>query len=158
MESTDQVVQTSPLLQSLRILAVDDEKDSLLMLQVMLESEGATVTTATSVHAALEAFSFCPADLIISDIAMPDGNGLTFIQKIRLFSEARGGTIPAIAFSALDPDLCAPKCLKAGFQAYVAKPIDPETLFQAILDVVNLPMTQQKSPFTLTVNCQSHLA
>jgi CheY-like chemotaxis protein len=159
MKSTGQATRNPLLLEGLRILAVDDEEDALLLLTVILESQGAIVTPARSVQVALEALSCCPADLIISDVAMPDEDGLALIQKIRSLEKAQGGAVPAIAYSALDPELCASECLKVGFQSYVAKPVDPEILTAVILDTVSLQSKQrQKQLFKLTVNRQSRLA
>lgn len=138
MNGTSGVIEPSLPLEGLSILAVDDEQDSLLLLKVILEIEGAEVTTVTSTQAALEALSSEQQDLLISDIAMPDEDGLVLIRTVRALDRAKGGAIPAIALSALAPELCQPECLAAGFQDYVTKPVDPQALIAAILNIHTL--------------------
>ncbi|MBD1821121.1 response regulator [Cyanobacteria bacterium FACHB-DQ100] len=136
---------TSLPLEGLCILAVDDDPDSLLLLTVILESQGAKVIPVASAHTALEAVRLERPDLLISDIGMPEEDGLVLIRNIRALNKAQGGAIPAIALSALEPELCQPQCLAAGFQHYVAKPVDPEDLIAIILDIQTLPSKRLQS-------------
>jgi CheY-like chemotaxis protein len=145
MNGTNVGIEPSLPLEGLSILAVDDEQDSLLLLQVILETEGAKVTTVMSTQAALKTLSSEHPDLLISDIAMPDEDGLALIRTVRALDQAEGGAIPAIALSALARELCGSECLAAGFQDYVAKPVEPQALIAAILNIRTLPFKSQQS-------------
>ena len=70
-------------LTGIRVLAVDDEADSLSLLAFILEQEGAKVTTATSATEAIKILSESTFDLLISDIGMPDVNGYELMRQIR---------------------------------------------------------------------------
>lgn len=145
MDGTSDGIESSLPLEGLSILTVDDEQDSLLLLAVILETEGANVTTVMSTQAALQVLSSEQPDLLISDIAMPDEDGLALIRTVRALGQAQGGVVPAIALSALAPELYESECLAAGFQGYVAKPFDPQVLIAAILNVLTVPFEPQRS-------------
>ena len=66
-----------------KILVIDDEIDSLSILTLVLEQEGAEVTSATSAALALKIFNESTFDLMISDIGMPEVDGYTLMTKIR---------------------------------------------------------------------------
>jgi CheY-like chemotaxis protein len=68
-----------------------------------------------------------PVDLIISDIAMPGMDGYTFIRKMRE-KEQKGRRLPAIALTAFTRPEDRQRALLAGFDSYVAKPVDANEL------------------------------
>jgi DNA-binding NtrC family response regulator len=85
-----------------RILVVDDEVHILLMLKKMLERAGYEVDIATNGREGLELFSRKPSDLVVTDIIMPEKEGLETIREIRKISRgvqiiamSGGGKIPA---------------------------------------------------------------
>ncbi|MBW4417691.1 MAG: PAS domain-containing protein [Myxacorys californica WJT36-NPBG1] len=123
-----------------RVLVVDDDSDSRELVQFALMQEGATVIAVTSGAAAIRTFhSEEPAtgsqpvpDILLSDIGMPDMDGYTLIRQIRSLPPNHGGTIPAIALTAYAGELDQQRAIAAGFQRHIAKPIDPDTLIEAI--------------------------
>ncbi len=123
-------------LAGMRILAVDDELDARELLTVLLTQYGAevlTVTSATEVLAALESFQ---PDALVSDIGMPEIDGYSLIQQIRLLSPERGGKIPAIALTAYAREEDQKRAITSGFQRQVTKPLEPEQLVQALISLV----------------------
>jgi CheY-like chemotaxis protein len=62
--------------------------------------------------------------VILSDIAMPGEDGYSFIRKVRNLSEEDGGRIPAAALTAYVGSKEYNKSLEAGYQAYIAKPVE----------------------------------
>jgi PAS domain S-box-containing protein len=127
-----------PLLEcnGLRILVVDDESDIVNYLKFTLESQGAIVAAETTASKGFEqVLSFKP-NLIISDIGMPEEDGYAFLQRIRGLTEADGGQTPAIALTAFAQPDTREKVLAAGFQLYLKKPIDPEYLVDAIVNLL----------------------
>lgn len=69
-----------------------------------------------------------PPELIISDVAMPGEDGLTFIQGLR---ESGDGT-PALALTAYEREEEERAVIGAGFDGFLRKPVDPDTLLQAV--------------------------
>ncbi|MDX2230744.1 MAG: PAS domain S-box protein [Leptolyngbyaceae cyanobacterium bins.349] len=119
-------------LSHLRILVVDDEPDMRDLIQTILETQGATVTIATSAIEALQLFDQQLPDILISDVGMPEMDGFQLIQQIRQRSPDQGGKVLAIALTAYAREPDQQRALAAGFQTHLAKPIDPEALVSAI--------------------------
>jgi PAS domain S-box-containing protein len=115
-----------------RILVVDDEPDTLDLLAAVLTQNGAEVKTQTKVRNALELIKEWKPDLIISDIAMPEEDGYSFIKKLRALPTNEGGTIPAVALTAYVGIKERTQVLLSGFQMYVPKPVEPEELLSAL--------------------------
>lgn len=109
--------------EGIRILLVDDAADSLEMLDRLLAGEGARVTAVDSAAAAIRQLASARYDLLVSDLNMPLMTGYELIRAIR-----RGATphpeVPAIAVSALARPEDRQRARDAGFQAFVAKPLD----------------------------------
>jgi PAS domain S-box-containing protein len=128
--------QNQPDLKGVRILVVDDDPDNLEFLTMTLQCYQASVIAASSAAEALLIFEEFVPDILLSDIAMPDMDGLTFLRSIRSRSPDRGGTIPAIALSAYARDIDRERAITAGFQVHVPKPINISFLAATILDFV----------------------
>jgi CheY-like chemotaxis protein/two-component sensor histidine kinase len=121
-------------LAGIRILAIDDEPDSLELLRFILENAGAEVQTAINGTVALDLISQFDFDLLISDIAMPDINGHELIQQIQILYPER--QIRAIALTAYASSSDLDYSLRVGFEQYFSKPIEPAVLIAAIVSVV----------------------
>ncbi len=119
-------------LEALRILLVDDEPDTLTMLSELLKFHGAVVTTASSAAKALGILADGHQDLLISDIAMPGEDGLSLIRKVRARDPHQGGEVCAMALTACAKPEDRDMALKAGFQVYMAKPVEPDELLGVI--------------------------
>src|SRR5690606_24676723 len=117
-------------LEKLAILLVEDNNDSREVAQLFLEQSGAVVMTARSAAEAMEHLNNGKKlpDIIISDIAMPDEDGYTFIQRVRNMANGAGKDLPALVLSAFATKESRSKALAAGFQRYSTKPFDPDTL------------------------------
>jgi CheY-like chemotaxis protein len=121
-----------PRLDGLHVLAVDDEDDALTLLTEILETAGATVTTARSAHEAMAALSSKQPHLLLSDVGMPGVDGFEFIARVRQLPAAESGGIPAIALTAYARPEDRVKALGAGFQMHLAKPVDPDELLAVV--------------------------
>ncbi|MCT7966478.1 response regulator [Laspinema sp. D1] len=126
--------QSSPQgeLAGVRVLVVDDDDDSLEFMQFVLEQSGCQVRAIASTIEALAVFSDWQPDLVISDIAMPEEDGYSFIRKIRAMERNAGGQIPAVALTAYAREEDRNAAFLAGFQEHLSKPIDPKALMAAI--------------------------
>src|SRR5689334_21928305 len=83
-------------LDGLRVLVVDNEEDTLVLVSEVLQMHGADVSAALSVKDALTLFELALPHVIVSDIGMPIEDGYAFIRRIRALPPAGGGGIPAI--------------------------------------------------------------
>lgn len=124
-----------PSLAGLRVLLVEDDADSRAIVQRVLEAAGASVRAEESAAAALAALDRDPADVIVSDIGMPEQNGYQFMQAVRKRPPARGGRIPAVALTAFARTEDRTQALLAGYQAHVAKPAEPAELITTIASI-----------------------
>ncbi len=120
----------SQLLAGIRVLVVDDEEDARSTLTAILQQYGAQPTSAASAREAFDAVTRDRPDLLLSDIAMPDEDGYVLMRRIRATVDAR--RLPAAALTAYVADESQARALEAGFQAHLAKPIEPSSLATAL--------------------------
>jgi PAS domain S-box-containing protein len=125
-------------LQGMRILVVEDEKDTLEFLGRFLVSRGAEVVRATSAAEALALLPTAHVNVLISDIGLPDVDGYELLREIRRMDASASGGIPAIALTAYARAEDRLLAFRAGYQAHVAKPVDPSELIATILDLAKL--------------------
>ena len=122
---------TAPLrgLQDVELLVVDDDDDARWLLARYLERAGARVRTAGSVREAEEALARRRPHALVSDIGMPFEDGRTLVARLR-HHEAETGLprLPAIAVTAFVGVRERDASLAAGFDAQLAKPLDPARL------------------------------
>jgi signal transduction histidine kinase/CheY-like chemotaxis protein len=123
-------------LKGVRLLVVDDEADARDLLQTLLGMYGMDVETAATAADALACLDRFQPDAIISDIGMPDEDGYLLIRKIRTLAEDSKKNIPAIALTAFARKEDRMQALVAGFNAHLAKPVEPTTLIAMIADLV----------------------
>ncbi|BDI20908.1 hypothetical protein ANSO36C_67100 (plasmid) [Nostoc cf. commune SO-36] len=123
-------------LQNLCILVVDDDADARMLMQTVLQSAGADVLVAASVKEALALLEQRLPTLLISDISMPDEDGFTLIRQVRSRTMEEGGQIPAIALTAFAGAKNEQRILKAGFQLFIAKPIEPMELVDKVVETL----------------------
>jgi signal transduction histidine kinase/ActR/RegA family two-component response regulator len=115
-----------------RVLLVDDDDDARDFLATALVGAGADVRAVPSACTALEALRAWRADVIVSDIAMPEVDGYAFIRRVRAMSNQDGGRTPAVALTALARPKDRLRALSAGFQTHMPKPVDPNELVLAV--------------------------
>jgi PAS domain S-box-containing protein len=121
-----------PQLQGVRILAVDDDGDALALLREILETTGATVTTADSGEHALESIEHMTPDMLVADLAMPQMNGFELIDRLRQSEVPEIREMPAAALTAYARSEDRARALRSGFQIHLTKPIDPGELMAAV--------------------------
>lgn len=125
---------TAPLpdLSGLTILVVDDNDDALYVLETLLTACGATVLAARNAFAALGYLETSRFSIILSDLSMPQIDGIELIERIRKSPQHRD--TPAIAISAFPESFR--HAVPAGFNLFMRKPIDIDTLCGAIFELV----------------------
>ena len=116
-----------------RLLVVDDEPNLLRAVSACLSAEGFDVITARTVEDALARIDEAMPDLLISDIRMPGKDGFSLVRQLR--SSARTRLIPVVLLTARDQTVDRIAGFRAGVDAYVTKPFEPEELL-AIIDSI----------------------
>lgn len=110
------------------ILVVDDNPANLLMVQVMLERLGAKIVTATNGKEAINEYPRSKIDLILMDCQMPVTDGYTATKILR----QNDVHVPIIAMTATNTLEEQGKCLNAGMNSFIGKPIETETLIKEL--------------------------
>ncbi|HZI48355.1 MAG TPA: PAS domain S-box protein, partial [Pyrinomonadaceae bacterium] len=123
-------------LNGLRILLVEDEPDARELLAILLQGSGATVEAVDSATSALQRLPLFIPDVLVSDIGLPRESGYDLIRQIRAMS-TDVNKIPAIALTAFATENDRKMSLSAGFQAHLAKPVEPSDLLNTIKVVIN---------------------
>ncbi|HTL03682.1 MAG TPA: CHASE3 domain-containing protein [Vicinamibacterales bacterium] len=118
-------LETAPRLDGLRILAVDDQKDTLEVIEAVLVRCGAEVRTCGDANAAVEEVRAWRPDLLVADIGLPDEDGYALIQRVRNLPADEGGQTPAVALTAYARVEDRMRTLSAGYHMHVAKPVEP---------------------------------
>jgi len=120
-------------LAGLRLLLVEDHRDTAELMRTVLERHGATVRMAGSLAGALTALAGGEVDVLVSDIAMPDGTGYELLRYLREDEGARGRVpVPAVAVTAFAAAEDRVHAIASGFQQFAVKPIEPIELVEAV--------------------------
>jgi len=119
-------------LSGVRALVVDDDSDTRELLAEVLRSRGVVVTAASSVEEGLAALDREVPDILLSDIAMPDRDGLDLIRRVRERPADRGGHVPAVAITAYARPEDTERSLASGYQMHVTKPVDMDELIATV--------------------------
>jgi CheY-like chemotaxis protein len=118
-----------------RILLVEDNRVNQLVAKHLLEKRGHSVAVANNGREALEILD-APAcvgfDCVLMDVQMPEMDGLECTAIIREREQVTRGHLPIIAVTAHAMEGDAARCLAAGMDAYLSKPIQPDELFDVI--------------------------
>jgi two-component system, chemotaxis family, CheB/CheR fusion protein len=124
-------------LANVRILAVEDQDDSRDLLQYVLEREGAVVQTARTVPEARAALRERSFDLLIADLGLPEEDGFSLIRTIRESFSSPARDIRAVALTAYAGGHYRAKALSAGYDAYLAKPIEITKLTEVLVELMS---------------------
>ena len=123
-------------LEGIRILAVDDDPDTLDFLCFVLEREGALVTCVDRSDEALARLKGATEEnrphVLISDLAMPKKDGVWLLKAVRALPPEQGGDVPALALTAFTSQATSDQLAEVGFQMRLIKPMDPAALVDAV--------------------------
>ncbi len=120
-------------LRHIRVLLVEDDDDSLMLIRMVLEEAGARVVGVASARAAMSARG--PFDVIVSDIGMPEVDGYTLMRSLR--SQPGTAGTPAIALTAYARLEDAERAIAAGYQQHLAKPVESSQLIKTVQQVLH---------------------
>jgi PAS domain S-box-containing protein len=114
--------------EALRVLVVEDHEDTCQVMRAMLDRAGYRVAVASSVAGAIDAASAGEGfDLLICDIALPDGTGIDVLRALRGAGRTRG-----LAVSGFGSNADVQRSIDAGFDAHLTKPVTYQKLHDAI--------------------------
>jgi PAS domain S-box-containing protein len=114
------------------VLVVEDERDARELLRTLLTGAGAAVRVTASAAQAIDEIDARRPDVLVSDIGLVGEDGYTLIRKVRS-RESENGRLPAVAITAYARRDDRERAIEAGFDRYLAKPIQP----QVVIDVVS---------------------
>ena len=114
-----------------RILVVEDNELNQEVALGLLEGEGFVVDIANNGQEAIDMIAQHAYDIVLMDMQMPVMDGLTATREIRKMDRFKDLAVLAMTANAMDQD--KEKCAEAGMNDHVAKPIDPDELFNALL-------------------------
>jgi CheY-like chemotaxis protein len=124
----------------LRILLTDDNVVNQRLAARLLEKQGHTVHVASNGREALEALEREEFDVALLDVQMPEVDGFEATARIRAREQSSGGHLPIVAMTAHAMTGDRERCLAAGMDGYLPKPIDPVRLALEIRRVTALPV------------------
>jgi len=122
----------------LRVLVVEDNAVNQILAKRLVEKQGHSAAAVASGREALEALERGTFDLVLMDVQMPDVDGLEAAAAIRQRERHTGAHLPIIAMTAGAMQGDKERCLEAGMDAYVSKPVNVSELFTAIERVMTL--------------------
>ncbi len=117
---------------ALRVLVVDDNAVNQRLASILLEGRGHGVVLAGNGREALARLSADRFDVVLMDVQMPEMDGFEATAAIRAQESKTGDRVPIVGVTAHAIKGDRERCLAAGMDGYVSKPIRPETLFEAI--------------------------
>ncbi|HEU4579180.1 MAG TPA: ATP-binding protein [Polyangiaceae bacterium] len=142
LPSADEVHEQETRLANRRILVIDDDADILELMRFALEQRGAHVETVQSAAAALEKLATGRYDVLVSDLGLPDQDGLALLAAIRADAELGrqlGRSLRAVALTGYASASDAQQCAAAGFELHLVKPISPWELARSITRLLERP-------------------
>jgi CheY-like chemotaxis protein len=128
-------------LDGVRILVVDDQPDERELFSTILGSAGADVRTAGSMDEAIDRLSAWEPTVMVTDLAMPGGDGYMLLRRVRAMPAFE--RLPVVAVTAHARSEDRDRAEAAGFDAYLSKPIDPERLIGVL---AGFPMAEPGRP------------
>ena len=116
---------------SLRVLLIEDHEDTARVLEKVLQQMGHEVETCSTVSIACQKLRERKFDVILSDIGLPDGSGIDFIKAAREICQT-----PAVALTGYGMAEDIERCLQAGFEEHLTKPIDIDRLQKTLSKIL----------------------
>jgi PAS domain S-box-containing protein len=136
--ATDELPEDSPRLDGVRVLVVDRSEEVREVIARILRLSGAEVEAVGSAADALAAFAGTVPDVLLSAIDMEGETGYSLLRKVRSLPRDVGGAVPAAALTAYSRTEDRVRALRAGFQMYMPKPVQPAELLAVVAALADL--------------------
>ncbi len=118
---------------ALKVLVAEDDEDNRLLMELLLKRKGAQITVVENGQLAVTKIEQNHFDLVLMDLEMPVMGGFEAVAAIRQYEAGVGGHVPVVALSAHALVGYREKCVAAGMDDYLTKPVDADALF-ALMD------------------------
>ncbi|HEX5655867.1 MAG TPA: response regulator, partial [Polyangiales bacterium] len=125
----------TPARRALRILVAEDNELNITLMRELLTRAGQKTSFAATGHAALELAKSGRFDLLLLDLHLPELDGFEIARAIRDHERSVGGRLPIVAVTARSSKLDHARCVAAGMDAFLTKPLDADELRDAIARV-----------------------
>ena len=135
---TDELPDDAPRLDGVHVLVVDRSAEVRALVSRVLRLSGAEVNAVDSAAAALSCFAVSVPDVLVSAIDMEGETGYSLLRKVRSLPRDVGGAIPAAALTTYSRTEDRVRALRAGFQMYMAKPIQPAELLAVVATLADM--------------------
>ena len=119
----------------LRVLLAEDNPVNQRLAVRLLEKQGHAVVVVGDGRQALAALEADTFDVVLMDVQMPEMDGLAATTTLRQREQASGAHIPVLAMTAYAMKGDRERCLEAGMDGYLSKPIQPSELWQALAEI-----------------------
>jgi PAS domain S-box-containing protein len=137
---------TPPVLPPLRVLLAEDNAVNQKLVVRLLQRGGHTVTVAENGRQALEVLLAQPFDLVLMDVQMPEMDGLEVTRALRGAEKETGRHVPVVALTAHAMPGDRERCLAAGMDSYLTKPVEPRELWDAVRGALAGPAASPERP------------
>jgi CheY-like chemotaxis protein len=124
-------------LRGVRVLVVDDDPDERDFLVALLGAAAAEVRSASSTAEALATLGWWWPSVLLSDIGMEGGDGYALIRAVRTMPYGHAQQLPAAAVTGHSAPEDRSRAFRAGYQAHLAKPIDPDHLISLVASLAS---------------------
>ena len=131
-EQTEERISATASLRGLRILLAEDNEINQRVALRLLEKQGHEVTIVSNGYEAVEALVQKSFEVVLMDVQMPRMGGIEATAAIREKEKSKANRVPIIAMTAHAMAGDRERCLEAGMDGYVSKPIQPEKLYEEI--------------------------
>jgi CheY-like chemotaxis protein len=111
-------------LEGVRVLFVDDDEDSRIIVRCVLDYCNASTATAASASEAMRQMHAVKPDVLVTDFAMPGGDGYELLRRVRSLPPEHGGAVPAALVTATPLEDHWTRARGAGFSEVMRKPVD----------------------------------
>jgi CheY-like chemotaxis protein len=122
----------------IRVLLVEDNEDNRIIYTTLLQHHGLEVVIAVDGPAGLDMARSCDPDVILMDVSIPDVDGWEATRRLKADPATSG--IPIIIFTAHALPGARERSLASGADEYLAKPVEPQTVYETINRFVKRPV------------------
>jgi CheY-like chemotaxis protein len=127
-----------------KVLLVEDDADNREIVRALLEQHHAEVWVASLAREALEFLAAQRPHILVSDIGLPEMDGYALMQQIRSI-DGPTHRIPAVALTAHASADDRTRAMRAGYQAHIAKPVEPGELVATIQSLTELAWARERA-------------
>jgi len=137
----EEVFADAPRLDGVRVLVCVRDAEDREAIAGILKQSGAEVAAVGSPEEALRSMAQKPAQVLLSEVDAPGGDGYALLREVRTLPAERGGLVPAAAVMAYARSEDRIRALREGFQLYVSKPVHPAELITVVASLAERPPT-----------------